>query len=79
MGVCVRVNEFGQLVTNGEAIESCTQYVVMDSVEYGYISASYVLTPADALYLYTWGFGAILMPWAIAYAISAAKKVVKLT
>jgi hypothetical protein len=37
-----------------------------------------VLTSADILYLYSWGMGAILLPWSIAYATKWAVKTINL-
>ena len=62
------------ICTEIDAFNTCLNWVV-ESVDIDY--AIYGITPATILYVYTWGAGAILMMWGIAYAISSGKLAVK--
>jgi len=77
MGICVEV-QGGYVVSTGTPVEDCTAQVLIDATEWAVWSSLQVQTPADVLLLYTWGFGAVLLPWSIGYAVGWAKKTVGL-
>lgn len=79
MAVCVNFNTVGQLVQTGQDMADCTAYALVTATEYSFYELVTVSTPEELLWLYTWGFGAILLPWSIGYAIGVAKKTIKLT
>ena len=38
--------------------------------------AAYGVTPENILYVYSWGMGAVLLPWSLGFAIGVAKRVI---
>jgi hypothetical protein len=66
----------GVVNLNNSGRPSCnTDFYLIDSATF---MVNEALTSADILYLYTWGMGAILLPWSIAYAVKWAIKVINL-
>lgn len=81
MATCVYIDAFGTVRNSSDPVEDCNTFILVNPAEY----QAYELTSlwqiqdaADVLYLYSWGMGAILMPWALAYAIRAAKKAIRM-
>lgn len=81
MAICVIENVTGQLEATATAMAECTGWALLDPSEWASVVqpvdfALMGITPANILLVYSWGAGAILSVWALAYAIMAAKKVI---
>lgn len=76
MTICVDIDQAGYITATGDEVADCTALVLISAPEYSYISSFAMPTAAELLWLYTWGMGAILLPWSIGYAIGVAKKTV---
>lgn len=73
-----------------ESLDSCSEFIIFDPETASNLlsliddSGGSVLiellgiTPSSILYIYTWGMGAVLMMWALGYAVGAAKKGINL-
>lgn len=79
MSICAEITAFGELVQSAQALENCTSLVVLSATEYGVISSFAMPTPAELLMLYSWGMGAVLLPWSIGYGVAVAKRVIAKT
>lgn len=72
--LCVQPDVNGYLQGTVETVENCTGYVMLDSVEYQIYQAMVDVTAADILYVFSWGFGAVLFFWFLGACAGAAKK-----
>jgi hypothetical protein len=79
MSICAEIDNGGYLIQSVQSLQDCSHFVVLSATEYGLISSMAMPTPAELLYLYTWGMGAVLLPWSIAYAVGVAKRVISKT
>lgn len=67
----------GELRALASSIEDCTGFALMAANEYAQLAVGYEITPESIAYVWAWGFGSILTPWAIAYSILWAQKTIK--
>ena len=76
--ICVGLRSNGNLKKiNALSDGSCpsASYSVLSTTE---AQLAYTpLTAADVLYAYTWGFGAVLMMWALGVAVGSAVGLIK--
>lgn len=80
MSVCLVVDSMNNvLVSNAEAPCDLYALTASENAIFQLLLGSALPTPAEILYVYTWGMGAILLPFSIAIAVKWAVKVVKLT
>ena len=81
MPICVEALNNGRLRDTQQSIEDCTNFVIYTLEEYEQLLQSAqnaLISPEDIAYVWIWGFGSILIPWSIAYAIMWAKKTINL-
>jgi hypothetical protein len=77
--ICAYANSQGTLKLGTWSSLGDCDLVVLDQAAYDLLmAANTALTSAEILYLYTWGMGAILLPWSIAYACKWGLKVIKI-
>jgi hypothetical protein len=79
VSICADITTDGYIVEVAQALQDCTGFVVVSATEYGLISSFAMPTPAELVYLYTWGMGAVLLPWSIAYGVAVAKRAISKT
>lgn len=65
-----------QLQPVATAAQDCAGFLLLDATEYVQLSTMGQITPEDIAYVWAWGFGSVLTPWAIAYGIMWAKKTI---
>ena len=76
MAVCVEIDALGVVRSTGDLIENCQAFALVSAPEFSHISSFSMPTAEELLWLYTWGLGAILLPWSLGYAIGVAKKTI---
>lgn len=69
---CVAFDEFGQVV---RSVESHCPYVLVKSDDF---LASASLDAASIAESFMWGFGTVISLWALAFAVRAAVKTIRL-
>lgn len=72
--LCVVPDQNGYLSGVVDAIENCSGYVMLDTAEYSIYQSMVEITPADILYVFSWGFGVVLFFWFLGACIGAGKK-----
>lgn len=68
---CAQWDEIYMAVIPAEHVPTINQFLVVLG------DALYNPTPAGILYVFTWGAGAILLPWSIGYAVGVAKRSIR--
>jgi len=76
---CFYLNNQGRLELS-TASDPCTYRVMTDGdyQTYSALMGVAMPTPEEILYVYTWGMGAILLPFSIALAVKWAVRMVKM-
>lgn len=78
MATCVTVNTDGTLVADPASTPNqCQAYVMLDSLDYQTMAQSVDITPAEVLYVFSWGFGVVLFFWSLGFAVGVAKSLIK--
>lgn len=77
MSACVEITQAGQIVSS----TICDYYILtpQEMTDINTLLASFdSVTPEQILYVYSWGMGAILLPFSIAFAVRWAIKLIRL-
>lgn len=78
MAQCAVIDKSGKLILTADTPDTCAGYVLLSPADYGLMVQSYQIAPADVLYVFSWGFGAVLFFWSLGFAVGAAKKLISL-
>ncbi|PHR16505.1 MAG: hypothetical protein COA38_21785 [Fluviicola sp.] len=83
MATCLTTDNDGDLVLDPSTIETCLGFVALEPAEYHAIIqpidlALLGITPAEILFVLTWGMGVVLMMWKLGYALKWVLKILKL-
>lgn len=78
MAICVQFDINGHLRALATSAEECTAYILLDATEFGALVTPLDIDPAAVAEWYAFGFGVVMIPWALAYATRWAVKTVKL-
>ena len=77
MAQCAIDNGSGLLELVTLSPDSCTGVVLLSPADYSLMVQSYQIAPADVLYVFSWGFGAVLFFWSLGYSVGVAKKLIQ--
>lgn len=82
---CVSVSTVGGNTTlimdTPDSSGACPSLVLLgqsdySSIQMSVVSSSEPITPDQVLFVFSWGFGVVLLFWSLGYAIGAAKLVI---
>lgn len=76
MANCITVNTDGTFSLTTLSPADCTSYVLLDASDFRTMVESYDIASADVLYVFSWGFGAVLFFWSMGYAVGVAKSLI---
>ena len=80
MAICTELDNAGRIVQDTVNTDplNCPGYVLPNGQEYlaYWIASPIEITPEQILYVFSWGFGAVLSFWVIGYIVGLAIKLI---
>ena len=78
MSLCVVADVNGYFVATADTYLTCAGYILISPTDYVMATEVFLITPADVLTVFSWGFGAVcLFGLGIPYAVKIARELIK--
>ena len=75
--LCVELDVNNTLVANSNTVENCTTFLLMEKQDYNILVQPLTISPDQILYVFAWGFTAVLTFWFFGYVVGVIKSVIR--